>query len=700
MYDRSEGEYDPQLQGCEMRFPFIDNIYLRSLLVHNKRMALIVEFENEKGDFIEISRLMCIHVAVTQDFDTYPQKIESSEHFPEINIEEKDMMFAFNSWIEGIAIMGINGIILQLEIEKVIPRVRPISRFIFHAMSCYNDNYTDLFLDFIEKKSVFENVRADNFIISNLYSLSYNQLLSRYTDLKKRFPTINIGEIILSNFNDNGFNFSLDIFKNFLKIIPAEELYSIFKIKMHMSFKKEILRTALKSNSPLVIGFFSDSDYDVRKYCASLEELTKYDEFKDFFTDKDRTVRYQAAKNRYAVKFDEYKILFRDSSAVVRQGVASNPKAVKFDEFNLLFHDKNKIVKKKCIHNKECHILEGFKTLFSDTDKKIRLLLARNKNTPKLKEFGMLLKDKESDIVIASARNNQGHIHPDYHTTLSQFTFNIAFQCITEDTILNENIAKTLFNSGNDIALEMLAKSNNATKYEEYRTLFKSKNDCIRRKVALNEKAVRFDEYRFLFSDSDERVRINCIFNHNAHKFPEFLECFKGRDFPILRILASNEYYTDFNEFKYLFDCGDIHILTLLAYKEFATKFDEFRTLFSIDNPQLRKGLAYNKGAVKFDEYNSLFDGNYYIILSIAHNEEAVFCKRFPELFDDKRINILRALAQNYKSYRLKEFGKLFHTDDEVLLSIIKGKNLVINNLQSGYYNEYLPDNIKNKYRK
>jgi multisubunit Na+/H+ antiporter MnhE subunit len=166
----------------------------------------LTKVENELNELLRISKsivIPCIHTKLQDiSIDEFNEINNTSENRlsffkeslkkrKENNLEILKLDFeedykAFKSWIEGICEEGLNGLVIQNEIEGFITAYNPISIYIFKAIVKINPKYILEFIEFLERycKDINGKLHIDSFLL-NVASIFSDPAILFKEDFKK-----------------------------------------------------------------------------------------------------------------------------------------------------------------------------------------------------------------------------------------------------------------------------------------------------------------------------------------------------------------------------------------------------------------------------------------------------------------------------------------------------------------------------------
>jgi Leucine-rich repeat (LRR) protein len=262
---------------------------------NKNKQQLIIEAKEDliRGDTsYEPLKIKCIHTALCEieelpadreeleQLEAKVQEIRSSEILnpKEFKISPEESFKAFKSWIAGIAEAGYKGIEIQSEIEAQAKFIIPISSRILYFLSKYKEDLFYNFVRLISKKSMFEGVRAEAYILINALNLlktyrgNYSKILFILEELDPKLKEFSI------HYHDNEFSLpnNKTYYKEVVNNILRKETLNILTIKDNIfseyNFEKlpNLVRINLYGNRKLNLSTRSLRNLN------KLEELNLY----------------------------------------------------------------------------------------------------------------------------------------------------------------------------------------------------------------------------------------------------------------------------------------------------------------------------------------------------------------------------------------------------------------------------------------
>ena len=176
---------DATIFSAKYRFIFDDVFLIARVDKISGKQWLVMQKIDPRTNFVLMEdRIQCIHTAITTidlaDFqDTVSDEgfqesvlyLRSSEGVNPIELSIEDQIFAFKSWVEGIANAGTNAITIQEDIERFASLHTPISRPIFNFLLKAKTEFIVHFLEKIKKDSIYEGEYHKPSINANLMKL-------------------------------------------------------------------------------------------------------------------------------------------------------------------------------------------------------------------------------------------------------------------------------------------------------------------------------------------------------------------------------------------------------------------------------------------------------------------------------------------------------------------------------------------------
>jgi len=411
----------------EFDYPFIyDDVFLTALINEktNKQFLVLKQIDLKTGEVIKRFYLYCIHTAIyntniedlikynTEDLVIRSFEIVSLENRNnEIFLSLEERIFAFKSWVEGISNFGIKSLEIQSEIENYYRFIVPISSFLLKSLSLIKEEFFYEFVNFINKQSVYENVKSQSYIDANfitiLQSIDDNSEIltdDKYEKLKYAICILKPSIFVFFE-KDNYKSYLRKLIKRDIEIISELPQFPIlFKIS-DLSIKIQLANNEYATNFN-EFKFLFDENNDLIKVCiASNKGATKFNEYRTLFNEKNRYILSNIASNLLAVKFDEYRNLFYVEDPFVLMYVAKNPNAVNFEEYKKLFNIDNILVKRFIASNPNATKFEEYKKFFYDNDVITRIFVAENINATKFDDYNILFNDNNMLVKMAIASN-------------------------------------------------------------------------------------------------------------------------------------------------------------------------------------------------------------------------------------------------------------------------------------------------------
>jgi hypothetical protein len=169
------------------KYPFIfDDVFLIAEVekTSGKQWLVMQKVDPRTNMVLMEDRIQCIHTAITtipaDEFheavadETFTDGIlymRSSERAREIKLDIADKIFAFKSWVEGIAEAGLNAITIQEDIERFASLMTPIGKPIFNFLLRAKLEFIEEFLQQIARNSRYNGEYHKPSINANLMRL-------------------------------------------------------------------------------------------------------------------------------------------------------------------------------------------------------------------------------------------------------------------------------------------------------------------------------------------------------------------------------------------------------------------------------------------------------------------------------------------------------------------------------------------------
>ncbi len=234
MVNEDENEY------LRAFYPFIRKDIRLCAEIHKKtgKQRLIMQKLDLNKNVLYEESINCIHTAVkdipTKEFEDQIKSesfyediliIRSTENITPIHLNIEERFLAFKSWVSGIAEAGIDALKIQSQLEIVGRLLYPIVYHLIKFLSKVDLNFLYEYLDKIQKECVFEGVKYDSFLISNLVPIlglceDYKELIDFILELNPPFELFL--ELNLKSHRDRKIMAEFVKKKEFFKLLPKQ----------------------------------------------------------------------------------------------------------------------------------------------------------------------------------------------------------------------------------------------------------------------------------------------------------------------------------------------------------------------------------------------------------------------------------------------------------------------------------------------
>ena len=463
------------------KYHWFDDFYFTATVDNKGKQTLQITIKDEDGCVKDSKKLRCIHTAISK---ITPERAaeyrdsaieltdiidaESMEAAKEIQLNSEEAFKAFKSWVAGIAEMGIEALVVQIEIESLAKFSYPIATPLLKFTAKHNFECLILLIERIAEICWLGNAYHESSLKANFVMI--NKILSTLTAAKR----LKILQHILSC----GF--------------PGGTVFNAFK-----RFRSTLVRLILDQGDPDMISQvypFMDSSH--MEAFARLPNGSLFEEYASLIHNGDYRVRRAVAANPNAVKLEEYTSLIDDGDYQVQRAVAANPNAVKLEEYTSLIYNGHRQVRQAVAANPNAVKLEEYTSLIHNGDYLVRQTVAANPNAVKLEEYTSLIHDIAFQVQRAVAANPNA-------VKLEEYT--------------------SLIHNGHFRVRQAVAANPNAVKLEEYSILVTDEEPVVRESIALNPEAIHLKNFSLLLSDSYPGVRAYIFFNPAAAKIDGLL---------------------------------------------------------------------------------------------------------------------------------------------------------------------------------
>jgi len=649
-------------------FPFLKDFKIHAYVPRKEKklMNIVVSYE-KNNTLINYTRIACAHTLVcnisAEEYQYMKEhqkekiefvkeyakekKIISADALKYVTLSQKEHFNALKSYVEGIAITGID--IFSINEEELYNRAAPIIKPIFNFVVKYNPNYIDLFLKHVDTSCRNENgeIHLPSFISNykimtfknhhNIKNIKNIKKIFNFA-IKKKYQIEILFTIIDRMTNNNNINTK---YKDEINAFLHSNIYKNFlRNGAYVEMKANCISTLISKSHDIkeIVYAFKSHNINIQKGLAKLSNIHEFVEVIPFFTIDNDEIKKILAINEKLCEYDEFAYLFASKNIQILNAIALNNNATKFKEYKLLFQNTllfEKIAQNTCAQQK---YPKEFKKLFNNTKKTIKLALVQNHKFAQIypKEYFTYFNSFYSEVRNTFLMNPLSSYYTQFKKMLldDNYRFNYLYFLINKS-----------------LEIDFIQQKFQIFQKKDFQKLFtieKFKYYLMKSTYIAKE----FDEFKQFFKCYNKQ---SIVQNPEATRFREF------------NMFFTEEYWSSYKE--------------ALQKNKKSKKMPLYTKMLQQEKTKEKLLIAQIKSTTNKEEFfkisrKNIYNKNIDIRIAIAENPLASQCK-FEQLFFDKSSRVKTKIAANPQAIYMKEYHRLFYMKNKkIKIAILENTNL------------------------